>query len=349
MLSFVLPFTLPEKFSDPGSWRSKVNEDGNAPLILFLRSFVYLLAQRDLSKLIVVCPTRTVRSGARPASDCHEGSALRRGRRRRGCAWHRGYAEGEWRRPWRLECAADRQAHCPPDRRHKPLFCPRQHPVCIRPCSYDSSIVDARPLLNIESMFDYAKLYRSSFVDKEVATKVARRLQSQRLLGKETSTADAGQFYGETPVVLSAHHVAAMLGELERVHGKAWIAVLAAQAGGTEYGLYFGYLDALHLTDTVCWPGNCNAILSLNKSIWQETANYWALCEYDRDHFFDGSEAHFVAIQSRIATSEWLPARHDAKFDFYPDMEDCIRERYATSTLGMPALARRTGRALSFV
>ncbi|WP_371766078.1 DUF6492 family protein [Massilia sp.] len=330
-LSFVLPFTLREDFCDAASWRKEVNEDATARFLLLLRSFIYLFAQNDLCEFIVICPAAqctTVRNliltttndpryiviaeeEFAPALD----TVLK--------------ANAEDRGGWYAQQVVKLAAHRIVSTRH--YFVLDSDLVCIRPCSYATFVIDRRPLLNVESAVDYARLYRSSFATAEMGIKTARRQKSMRILGVNVEFADPIRFYGETPVILSAPHVMSMLGEVERVHDKGWVAVLASEYGWTEYGLYFGYLDALRLTERIYHLGNCNTILSLEKSIWQETRKYQSVRRYDCSHFFDEDDGFFVAIQSWIPKNEWLPNRYDSKLQFYRDIEKWLADRYPKS------------------
>lgn len=320
-LSFVMPLSLREQFTDASSWRDEVNKDAEARVRLFLRSFTRLFCQDDLCEFIIVSPddqcaavrdivaavTRDQRylvlaeSGVTSAMD--------------GVLKANVDGLGGWYAQQIIKLAAHRIV------RTSHYFVIDSDLVCIRPCSYASFIVNGRALLNIETAADYGALYSPAFVDKEVGIKTGRRKTSLAILGQDDAGVDCTVFYGETPVILSAPHVAAMLGALENVHGKDWASVLAENQGWTEYGLYFGYLDAMGLTGTVYQQADCDTVLSLRKSVWQETGAYRAARHYNHAHFFGDDRGYFVAIQSWIPSEQWLPPRYDSKLEFYADME----------------------------
>jgi hypothetical protein len=323
-LSFVMPFTLREPLTGASCWRSEVNEDCVARFTLFLRSFLHMFRQDDLCEFIVVCPAgqcaavRDIMSTATcdpryivvAESDVAPGvdAVLK--------------ADAEGRGGWYAQQIVKLAAHRIVKTPHYVVL--DSDLVCIRPCGHASFIAGGRPLLNVESVEDYARLYTGGFASKEIGIKSERRVQSLRILGRDTGNANHATFYGETPVILSAPHVASMLRDLERSHGKDWTAVLTEQCGWTEYGLYFGYLDALGLTDTVYRPAGSDAILSLEKSVWQETSNYRSVRAYDYAHFFCDDRGYFVAIQSWIPKTSWLPPRYGSRLEFYRDMEQWI-------------------------
>jgi hypothetical protein len=327
-LSFVMPFTLRETLTGASCWRSEVNEDCVARLMLFLRSFLHMFRQDDLCEFLVICPdaqhaaVRDIVSAAThdpryivvAESDVVPsiGTVLKANAEGR----------GGWYAQQIVKLAAHRIVRTP----HYVVL--DSDLACIRPCGHASFVAGGRPLLNVESIDDYARIYTSSFANKEICIKRERRLQSLRVLCRETRNAN-NVFYGETPVILSASHVASMLRDLEQVHGKDWTVVLSEQYGWTEYGLYFGYLDALDLTDTVYRPAGCDTVLSLDKSVWQETANYRSVRTYDYAHFFGDDRGYFVAIQSWIPRAKWLPPGYGSRIAFYRDLERWIMKQTA--------------------
>lgn len=301
-----------------------MNEDCVARFTLFLRSFLHMFRQDDLCEFVAVCPasqcaavrdimattTHDPRYIVVAESDVAPGieTLLK--------------ANAEGRGGWYAQQIVKLAAHRIVKTPHYVVL--DSDLVCIRPCDHASFIAGGRPLLNVESVEDYARLYTANFAAKEIGIKRERRVQSLRILGRDDGNANHATFYGETPVVLSALHVASMLRDLECAHGKDWTTVLTEQCGWTEYGLYFGYLDALGLTDTVYRQAGCDAVLSLEKSVWQETAHYRSARTYDYEHFFGDGGGYFVAIQSWIPKACWLPPRYGSRLDFYRDMEQWI-------------------------
>lgn len=327
-LSFVMPYTLRETFCYLSSWRDAVNEDGNARFVLFLRSFLHLFEQDDLCEFFVVCPAAqcaAVRGLVAAITDDSRYVVVAEDVVAPGIdAILRANAEG--RGGWYAQQVVKLAAYRIVGTRHYVVL--DSDLVCIRSCNYGSFIKNGRPLLSVETARDYARLYSRDFVAKEIDLKTARCRRSLLLIDRNPQSVDQARFYGETPVILSAPHVASMLGELEHVHNRAWVAVLAESYGWTEYGLYFGHLDALALTGTIYRPGNCNAVLSLDKSVWQETIYYRSARDYDYAHFFDSQDGYFVAVQSWLAKAAWLPTRYATRLEFYQDMEDWIKKRY---------------------
>lgn len=330
-LSFIVPFTLREEFVDTDNWRIEVNKDCNMRFLLLLKSFLRMFCQGDLDEFIIVCPAsqcpavRDLVSSATvdrryivvPELDLAPGIDL--------VLHANAEGRGGWYAQQVIKLAAHRVVRTPY------YVVLDSDLVCIRPCHYSSFVTHDRILLNTETIDDYTRLYSDALVAKEVWIKSERQRKSLQLLGMEAAELADSRFYGETPVIFSAQHVGLMLRKLEYVHRGDWTATLARHSGWTEYGLYFGYLDALGLSAVVYRFAGPNAVLSLDKSVWQETSCYRTKREYDQAHFFGDDKGIFIAIQSWIPTAQWLPLRYSSRHDFYCDVERWLINEYPGS------------------
>ncbi len=118
--------------------------------------------------------------------------------------------------------------------------------------------------------------------------------------------------------------------------------MLAECPGWTEYSLYFQFLEMTGSFEEIHTCGESNAVLSLDKSVWQPTACYKSQRFYDRLHFANSPlvrEGPFVAIQSWIPAEEWLPVRFCGLPDFYGHLERWLDP--AAPPVDDPAPAKR--------
>lgn len=331
-LSFVMPVALNEALTVESLWRDQVNKDSVARFLLVLRSFVRLYDQADLETFLLICPDQqcaTVREVVAsvtcdPRYTVVAETAVIPSIANVLAANEKGL--GGWYAQQVIKLAAHALVKTPY------YFVFDSDIVCIRPCDYASFVVDDRPLVNVEYEKDYAELYVPHFVQEEVRIKTTRRRASLDALGIDSSQVDCGVFYGETPVMLSTAHVPLVLKRLEDVHGTDWVSVLCQQKGWTEFGLYFGYLDARNMTDSAYRVTHSNAILDLRKSVWQLSSRYRRSRDYDFAHFFGAASGYFVALQSWIPEGEWLPPQFPSVLAFYHEMARWLDDAWPTGT-----------------
>jgi hypothetical protein len=181
-----------------------------------------------------------------------------------------------------------------------------------------------KALAGVETADDYRRLYKEDFSAAETAAKMRYYQASQQILGYDRPASRAGIFYSETPVLLHKSSAVEMLNHLHRLHSDGIVAALSKHQSWTEYSLYFQYLEMSGQLDKNYICEGCNAVLSLEKSVWQPTAFYKSPRIYDRDHFTRSPlvrQGPFVAIQSWIPLDEWLASSFGGLADFYRYLE----------------------------
>jgi hypothetical protein len=201
--------------------------------------------------------------------------------------------------------------------------------ICMHRFGYDQLVKDGLAMTNCEQPADYMRLYTGSFALAEMSTKILRYRKSGEILGCGPCThAESGRFYGETPVVLRADMVSRLQAQMSERYSRHWVEVLAAKRGWTEYGLYYHFLEMTGQMDACCFYTGCNTVLDLERSVWHSSARYRHPRCYDLEHFagktVSGSAGLFVAIQSWLPLSSWLPSRCNSLNDFYLEIEQWI-------------------------
>jgi hypothetical protein len=191
--------------------------------------------------------------------------------------------------------------------------------LCMRRFSFNHLVTDDRAITNCETPADYLRIYTDSFAAKEIAIKMRRYARSGQLLGCPCLHVHNHRFYGETPAVLRTDMACNLRAHLTERFQRAWSEVLALERGWTEYGLYYHFLDMTGKIDACCLSGGCNTVLDLERSVWQASENYRGPRLYDADHFAR-SQGLFVAIQSWLPGSSWLPKRCKSIADFYKEV-----------------------------
>ncbi len=184
-----------------------------------------------------------------------------------------------------------------------------------------------KALAGVETAGDYDRLYKEDFSKAETAAKIKYYRASQHILGYDRPASRAGIFFSETPVLIHKSSVLEMLNHLERLHSKNILSTLSQHPDWTEYSLYFQYLEMTGELDQNYICGGCNAVLSLEKSVWQPSAFYQSPRIYDRDHFTSSPlvrQGPFVAIQSWIPLEEWLSSNFGGLADFYRYLESWL-------------------------
>jgi hypothetical protein len=194
--------------------------------------------------------------------------------------------------------------------------------LCLKPFSYASVVANGRSLTNLEHPSDYERIYVTRDCQHELTTKRTRYQGAAALLGyRRPDTLQ--HFYGETPVVLHTQSVRELSEFLNQRFGQSWIDGLAGQKTWTEYSLYFQFLEMTGRLEELCALTDCNAVLDLEKSVWLPSEGYRSARHYDAAHFNHDlrKRGFFVAIQSWLPSTLWLPARCGSVSAFYEEVE----------------------------
>lgn len=200
--------------------------------------------------------------------------------------------------------------------------------VCARAFSMADLVHNGSAVTNRETLNDYQRLYTDAFAEQEAAIKLARYARSGALIGCRCLHAPATVFYGETPVVLCKQVVLNLQEHLGARFACEWSEALALTQGWTEYTLYFHYLDFLELSVTHCCYAGCNSVLDLERSIWEPSVKYRNPRVYNKEHFLrklpNERSGIFIAVQSWLPLSSWLPTHYSSRDSFYCDLERWI-------------------------
>jgi hypothetical protein len=319
----VLPVALREKgttFHNGESWRALPDADASTRLRLLLISFLKWCDQATLREFLIVCPesdvfevSRLVRSITNDSKYkvipelemCPEiGPALKANGKLSG--WH---IQQLIKLVISSRICSEHYVTLDSDI------------ISIEPMSYNSFFSDGRALTNVETADDYRRLYCAQFAEGEIATKALRYAVSAAILGYQRPAALRSRFYGETPVVLHTESVRDLLQFLCNRYPAGWINTLANRLGWTEYGLYFQFLEQTGRLEELCALTGCNTVLDLERSVWQASFKYRMPRNYAADSWFNCAGAHasglFVAIQSWLTPSSWLPPGCDTVGEFY--------------------------------
>jgi hypothetical protein len=198
--------------------------------------------------------------------------------------------------------------------------------ICVKQFHYASLVRNGMAATNCERPCDYERLYTDKFALAETKKKAARYSQSASLLGYVRPSASRYLFYGETPVILNTKSVIELTQCLDKRFGRSWSQALAETGGWTEYSLYYQFLEMTGQQEKVCQMEGCNAVLDLEKSVWQESSRYRSCRTYDAKHFLAGGRDRgpFVAIQSWLPISSWLPSRCRSLAEFYDEVKGWV-------------------------
>jgi hypothetical protein len=200
--------------------------------------------------------------------------------------------------------------------------------VLIRALSHGDLFPDGvRALAGVETAADYDRLYKADFSAAETAAKSRYYLASQQILGYDRPPSRAGVFFSETPVLIHKSSAVELLNHIEHLHSEDLVSTLSKHQGWTEYSLYFQYLEMSGEFDKNYICGGCNAVLSLEKSVWQPSSLYKSPRNYDHGHFTSSPlvrQGPFVAIQSWVPLDEWLSSSFGGLADFYQYLESWL-------------------------
>jgi hypothetical protein len=327
-LSFVLPLTFHETGLPTGSWRQSPDEGATIRTRLLLQSFVKYFNQNDLLEFFIVCPGRDISCASALLSSITRNPRYKVLAEPDVCPDIKeaidsktGKVDG-WRAQQLIKLAM--AAHVSSE-----FYVTLDSDIlCVRPSSYSALSRDGKAITNIETIGDYHRLYEKSFAERECRIKASRYKLSAEVIGYRRPRASIDRFYGETPVVLCAKSVRGLVNYLEARFQRRWSLTLAQTAGWTEYNLYFQFLEMTGQLENVCLFGGCNSVLDLERSVWQASVNYRRHRSYDADHFigdsFDYKSGLFVAVQSWLPVSAWLPTRCETLNDFYMEVQEWL-------------------------
>lgn len=321
-ITCIMPCILIEKAASSNAWRESVNVDAASRLKLFLNSFLANFNQDDLCEFIILCPDNecpTIEEILRSLTDSKKYKVMSEKslipniknftNEKLGIAG------------WYIQQAIKLAAYKIVKTKHYMVF--DSDVICIKKSSYKDFLVNNLPALNVETKDDFTRIYNSDFVERECAIKRARYSASSMLLGYQQNLELLDHFLGETPVILDADNVEALLNRLESFQNRNWCDVLADNAGWTEYGLYFAFLTAENLLKETHSLVSCNYILDFERSIWHSNSAYKVPRKYDYQHFFNNAElefGYFIVIQSWLGVEDWLPNHYKSKQNFYDEM-----------------------------
>lgn len=327
-LSFVLPLTFHETGLPPSSWRQSPDEGATIRTSFLLRSFVKYFNQSDLLEFFVVCPDREVSCASALLSSIITDPRYKVIGELNVCPDIKeaidpktGKVDG-WRAQQLVKLAMAAYVS-------SEFYVTLDSDIlCVRPFSYSSLSRDGKAITNIETLADYHRLYTKSFAERESRIKATRYQISAEVIGYQRPRTSIGRFYGETPVVLCTKSVRELTKYLDARFQRRWSLALALTGCWTEYTLYFQFLEVTGQLQNVCLFGGCNSVLDLERSVWQATVHYRRHRSYDAYHFvgdrFDYKSGLFVAVQSWLPVSAWLPTRCDTLNDFYMEVQEWL-------------------------
>lgn len=320
LLSFVVPITLKEKVLNL-KWRDVSDSACGLRFQLLLQSFLKGFDLRELDRFLVVCPAsdeEEVRAMLHKATTdprfqvvselaiCPELAVAK----------ERGRAIPGWYVQQILKLAAARTIE-------SDFYLTLDSDiVCRKPFSVGSLFPDGKALCNVETPKIYQALYKEEAAGEEWRIKRNRLLSSAGLLGYRRKELYRFQSYGETPVLMHVSSVRDLLQFLSRRHG-SWFRCLAANRGWTEYSLYFQFLEMQGGLEGLYLKADHNGVLDLEGSVWKNNDQYQGLRDNSPKSILTGrdeSAGPFVAIQSYLATKQWLPSEYQDLGGFYADL-----------------------------
>lgn len=176
--------------------------------------------------------------------------------------------------------------------------------ICVRPMRMTDLVRDGKAVCGVETVNDYREIYKPGFVAREIKTKGQRVAWAERILGQRRSGTCDGQYYSETPVLMSTSGVRDLLAFLESKYQMPWATALVRSLPWTEYPLYFQFLEMRDALDRFYSIGGRNAMLRLDQSLWHASSNYLrqrSLGSWDPNAVFErDQDGYFVAVQSYL-------------------------------------------------
>lgn len=327
-ISFVLPFTFHECIGTSGDeWRQNYNGYAEQRLRMMLATFLHNFSQNDLDAFVIISPESDLVATRAIVRSLTSDSRYTVISERCVCPdlpWGDagGRAADGWMMQQMLKLGA---ARLMASSFYVTLDCDI---VCVRAFSKASLLCGDRAIVGIETESDYSRIYIDSFALEEANIKHGRYDQSASLLEYRRIKSRMGIYYSETPCVLHTGSVINLLEFLNSRSGRSWSRVLADARGWTEYGLYFQFLEKVHMIEELCLSRGCNAVLDLERSVWHVSSRYRRERQYDWRHFCESADAlkhgPFVAIQSWLPIDQWLPEKFCSVVEFYDQMKNWL-------------------------
>lgn len=326
-LSFVLPVTLEESGLNLKSWRNNPDSGCRQRMILLLRSFIRMFDQNDLEKIFIVCPekdceelsllvetiTKDKRYNIIPELDiCAEISEMKNNKTGKIDGWHA-------QQLIKLSIA---------EKISTAFYVTLDSDIfCFRPFSAKDLFTRNKALLNIEKKRDYKRIYTKTIAKGEYHAKKNRYRNSSEMIDYMRPTMKRHYFHGETPVIMHTKSVLDLAHYIEKKFEKPWKSILAQSRSWTEYSLYFQFLEKQGILNKIYRKKSCNTILNLEQSVWHATDCYRQTRLYDKYHFlYELHQGFFLAVQSWLPISAWLPDQYRSVEDFYTELEAWILE-----------------------
>lgn len=316
-LTVVAPVALREPGVDPHSWRAAAGHEDHWRVYSMLATFMKMFRQTDLHEFLLICPdhevpalqhllsslTQDPRYQVLPESTlCPDLASVRHPQTGQPSGWHIQQLL-KLAVAWRITT---------------PFYLTLDSDIlCCRPFHLGDLVRDGRALTGMESLDDYNRLYTPAFAREEMAVKAQRQIGSERMLGWQRGPLQRQRSFSETPVLLHTGQVRDLTRHLEQRHQLPWQTALSRHLQWTEYTLYFGFLAMKGVLPAFCDIADGNAVLNLDKSAWQPRARYQHPRSYEITDLFDGKGGPFVALQSWLPATEWLPAGVASTTDYY--------------------------------
>jgi hypothetical protein len=174
----------------------------------------------------------------------------------------------------------------------------------VRPFRAGTLINDNRGLTGALAEGDFRSLFRPEVAEHELAVRIARTRQAERVLALRRPENYAQRWYSETPVLLNRAIAARLSRHIEDTWQKPWRSALLGKLPWTEYSLYFLYAEANGLLEQnhAVRQGDC--VLRLRQSLWQPEDKYLSprnLANLDLASVFDAqAEGVAIVIQSYL-------------------------------------------------
>jgi Family of unknown function (DUF6492) len=318
-LSVVLPLALREPGVDPNSWRAPVALENHGRVYSMLATFLQMFRQADLHEFLFICPDHEIpavqqlvssltldpRYQVLPESGlCPDLANVRDPRTGQPSGWH-------IQQLLKLAVAA---------RITTPFYLTLDSDIlCCRPFHHGDLVRDGRALTGMETIDDYNRIYTPEFAREEMAVKAQRQIGSEQMLGWQRGPLRRHSSFSETPVLMHAGQVQQLTQHLEQRHQMPWQTALSQNIRllWTEYTLYFGFLAMKEVLNSFCEVTDCNAVLNLEKSAWEPRSYYRNPRSYEVPRLFNSTGGPFVALQSWLPPTEWLPEGLTSTEDYY--------------------------------
>ena len=321
-ISVVAPITLMEE-ADDTSWRSNVNSCPELRIRIMLTSFFSRFNSSHLTDFVIVSPERDVHLIQHILSD----TGLRNQVTIITEATFFKYVKMElpstdrcgWYIQQVIKLAFSRICQ-------STFYLTMDSDIITAPgCNFGDLFPDAtRASVGSETFSDYNEIYTNAFAIHETKIKNGYYATANEIFEEISCVShayvDRGYFFSETPVLMSSDAVNGLLNRIESHSGLNAAEYLLSKTGWTEQSLYFTWLELNCVIDALHIIGGRNSVLCLDASVWHATEFYRGSRNYPGG-FFLNPYTKFVAVQSWVPVSKWLPSRYSNLGDFYADVQ----------------------------